>query len=187
MHNDVWVFLNSRRCKYRHAAMSKPHKNKSSRKRCVFNQHNVLQASSETAWFLTWGNNQTLGAWLFAARVCFFRCRTFTLLYFFWTFICVFWIGIVLEAACPLIDLVGHRRLLLWTEVHCAQGKAHLSLNSTPVPPVTFSLSQFSLQALERDSCTSKGAVQRERERERERGDREGREKERPSENSGCI
>lgn len=39
-------------------------------------------------------------------------------------------------------------------------------LNSTPVPPVTFSLGHFSLQALERDSCTSKGAVQRERERE---------------------
>lgn len=36
-------------------------------------------------------------------------------------------------------------------------------LNGTPVPPITFSLGHFSLQALAGDSCTSKGAVQTER------------------------
>lgn len=37
-------------------------------------------------------------------------------------------------------------------------------LRGTPVPPVTFSLGHFSLQALARDSCTSKGSRQRGRE-----------------------
>lgn len=59
-------------------------------------------------------------------------------------------------------------------------------LNGTPVPPITFSLGHFSLQALAGDSCTSKGAVQTERGRGREVR-KDGSEKERSPENSGRI
>lgn len=55
--------------------------------------------------------------------------------------------------------------MLYWGQIY--------HLNSPPVPLVTFSLGHFSLQALEEDSCTRKGAVQKER--GEERGEKDGR------------
>lgn len=55
-------------------------------------------------------------------------------------------------------------RRMRHTVQELGEGVRICHLRGTPVPPVTFSLGRFSLQALAGDSCTSKGSRQRGRE-----------------------